>query len=222
MTKEDLGNELKSIATLRKTGDALLKIGKRDPALATWSQAEKKTGPLLLSLSHIDSAEDRAELYGVRGGILKRLGQESDALVCYEQGAIEESNAGLSSTYNRLNAIRSALLCGSLTIDGASSRLREVRGLLEDQLKKPASASSGWLWADLGDVCTLLGDSENAEVNYRPYVAKAGGEEVRITREALEQLRARLTERGDPDVNRITAGLEALSRAPGDKRPGSP
>jgi hypothetical protein len=94
--------------------------------------------------------------------------------------------------------------------------LLKIYSVLETRLNDPKdteASSDGWLWADLGDVCTLLGKVAEAEKYYRAFAKFAGGNEARVTRDTLNLLFKRVTEAKDPDANRISAGLAALARA---------
>ncbi len=212
---EDLQTTLRAIASLRKEGDGMMKLKRDEIAREKWSQALGKADSLIPQLTEY-APKDCAEFYGVRAGLYKRLGDDSSALASYQQGAKIESESGLGSTYNRMNEIRAALLLSTSTIKDLEPSLVEISNVLETRLNDPKdteASSDGWLWADLGDVCTLLGKATEAEKYYRAFAQIAGGSETRITRDALGALLKRATEANDPDADRIKAGLDALARA---------
>lgn len=193
----------------------MMKLQRPESAAAKWTEALRQAERLASGLTADDPAADRAEVFGVRAGLLKRLGKDDLALASYADGAKIETAAKLGSTYNRMNEIRAALLLKTTTIGQAEAKLVEVASVLETRLNDPddtAARSDGWLWADLGDVCTLLGRFPEAEKYYRAFTQMAGNE-ARITRETLELLLQRVTEAGDPDAGRVNQGLAALARA---------
>jgi tetratricopeptide (TPR) repeat protein len=216
MNPEDLHATLKAIASLRKEGDGMQKLHKPEVARQKWMEALGKAESVVPLLSAENSPADCAEVYGVRAALFKRLGDDQSALESYHKGAEIETEAGLGSTYNRMNEIRAALLLNSTTIQGLEPNLKDIAKVLEKRLNDPKdteASSDGWLWADFGDVCTLRGNVAEAEKYYRAFVRIAGGSETRITRDTLELLLKRVTEANDPDADRIRAGLAALARA---------
>ncbi|HJQ39801.1 MAG TPA: hypothetical protein VKB93_21870 [Thermoanaerobaculia bacterium] len=193
----------------------MMKLKRDEIAREKWTQALGKAESLIPRLHEFD-AKDRAELYGVRAGLFKRLGDDTNALESYKTGARIETEKGLKSTYNRMNEIRAALLLNTAAIKDLEPGLVEIFTVLVARLADPKdteASSDGWLWADLGDVSTLLGKSADAEKYYRAFVQIAGGNETRITRDALNLLLKRATDANDPDANRISAGLDALAKA---------
>jgi hypothetical protein len=118
-----------------------------------------------------------------------------------------------------MNAIRRELSLGERTIQAVELDVARVAQILDHRLQDPEVAKDGWLWADLGDAHTLLGNSASAEGSYVAFARKAGGDERRIARESIEKLRRQLNEHDDPGAQRLDRGLEAFDRAVTKARP---
>lgn len=211
MTNSELVTGLGEVAKLRKNGDVAAKIGDDDEAVANWKLALDRALSLKQALDGSESEKERAELLGGIGGLHVRLGSESDALASYTEGAAIEQTADLPSFYNRGNEVRLMLLSDEqATLESVRPRLEQLRSLIEAEQRKPDVASQSWIWADHADACALLGDMETARTSYKAYRSLAGANEVRLTREALERLQARLRKREDPNAARLAAALNAL------------
>lgn len=200
---------------LRKRGDALTKLGRKDEAQAAYSQGVdvlEESVSLLELLREEDVADDLAESIGSKAGMLARLGGErsQEALSTYEKGAKLEDTYSLPSTYNRLNFIKRRLVSGS---ERLSDLLPEIKGLasfIEDQLRNDTEMSdSGWAWADLGDCYGLMGDIDQAQVAYSNFIRRAEIKSPETTLKVLNDLADRLKEFDDPDASKVrqTANL---------------
>src|SRR5215213_3427976 len=119
----------RTVTLHRRRGDAQARHGRKDEAKEAYETAflftDRALGLLPISnvadpnvLSSLDRnvAAEAAELLGVRGGLLRRLGRVDDALESYRLGAVLEANHNLVETYNRANAIKLALIIGDRTV----------------------------------------------------------------------------------------------------------
>ena len=211
MTASELSKGLSDIAKLRKDGDAEAKMDEHGEAVEKWTLALDKALAIKGALDSSEPAKERAELLGVIGGLLVRLGSEQQALASYEEGAGVERAASLPSFYNRGNEIRIKLLHDErATLASVRPQLQELLALIEKEQQDTAVAAQSWIWAEHADACALLGDIASARTSYKAYRSKAGANEVRVTREALERLHARLKERNDPDASRLELAIGAL------------
>jgi hypothetical protein len=211
VTASELSKGLGDVAKLRKDGDAAAKMDEQSEAVEKWNLALDRALAIKGALDVSEPAKERAELLGVIGGLHVRLGSEQQALASYEEGAAVEREAALPSFYNRGNEIRIKLLSDEHeTLASARPRIEELLALIKKEQQDPAVAAQSWIWAEHADACALLGDIASARTSYKAYRSKAGANEVRVTREALERLYARLKERNDPDASRLELAIGAL------------
>jgi len=212
---------LRTVTRLRSKGDAAAKQGNSQRAEQAWTDALAKSeegfGALAIT-PELDLAQARsldkevavqaAELMGVRGGLLHRLGRTRDALASYRTGAILETGHDLPQTYNRVNAIKRDLIAGDNTLADLHGELVAARDTLDERLSTDETATDdAWLWADLGDLCLLLGDDEAAIRAYRDLVARGRSDSPVSTLSVLREIIAALEEHGDPDAGRAAASL---------------
>jgi tetratricopeptide (TPR) repeat protein len=223
----ELANELEARSDrLRQKGDAL---HHRDPA--------KARGVYEDSLHALDAALDAlgvvppdsqpwsgasftsevtpkqlADLLGKRGGLLRRLERVKEALITYRAGAYVEQGSKLTTTYNRANAIKLALLTGESTLTDEDEHLRELREVLEEQLRSnEEAADDAWLWADLGDCLLLLGDVDGGERAYQIFVSKAETRSPITTLAVLLEVASALKGHGDPQASRVSEGISRVA-----------
>jgi predicted RNA polymerase sigma factor len=158
-------------------------------------------------------ATELVEVWGARGGLLRRLGNAREALESYKAGSDVESRFVPNSTYNRVNAIKFALLSGLRTLTDIEGEIRTFEHLLTDALAKDQKLSdSGWAWADLADCRALIGDVAGAERAYRTFVQKAGSKAPDATLDVLHAILAKLREANDPRAAAVDASITALKQ----------
>jgi len=212
---------LRNIALQRQKGDSLTRTGRLEDAAQAYSLSlsllDEAIGSLPASLigpgshrSGVDpkTASDAAELFGSRGGLLRRLGRLSDALESYRLGADIENRYHLPATYNRANAIKLALITGVETVEQSVPELENLESVLAERLSTDENmADDAWPWADLGDVRLLLGDDAGAESAYHTFTAKARTDSPRLTLSVLREIAGALEEHGDESAQRILASI---------------
>jgi tetratricopeptide (TPR) repeat protein len=154
---------------------------------------------------------DYAELFGMRGGVLRRLGRLLDALESYRRGAEIERRWNLAATYNRGNAVKLSLISGESTVADAREDLLALRNSIETTLTNdPVAAQDAWMWADLGDTQLLLGDYLAAADAYREFIAKARTDSPTTMFSVLYEIAAALRNNHDPDVGRVAGDLDRV------------
>ena len=159
----------------------------------------------------VEIARELVEAYGARGGMLRRLDAADEALKSYREGASLEERFVQRSTYNRVNAVKFALLSGASSLEGLSAGIVHLETLLTRQLSEDQElGDSGWAWADLGDCRALLGDVEGAERAYRTFVEKAGTNAPLATLDILRGILEQLELTKDPKATAVAASLTAL------------
>jgi hypothetical protein len=160
--------------------------------------------------------DDKAEVFGVRGGLLRRLSRTDLALASYENGSEIEREAGLSSTYNRINAVKLALISDKVTLAEARPRLLALETAIESTIGSDVQAASdAWTHADLGDVRLLAGHVEKALDAYGKFRDSARSDSPRTTVTVLRELVAALTAHDDPGAEQLAsdaARIEELLR----------
>lgn len=212
-------------ATLKRTrGEALRRRGKENEASAEFRAGVALLDRALQVLSDTgwnrlpmqgDPAEQLAiakefvEVYGARGGLLRRLGESQTALDSYALGADFERRFVPQSTYNRTNEIKYGLLTGLRSL----VKLEPEIGALEKQLTKslgkdPELGDDGWAWADLGDLRALLGKGEGAERAYRSFIEKAKPTAPRTTLDVLGSILKELERTNDERAATVRQSLE--------------
>jgi tetratricopeptide (TPR) repeat protein len=216
-------------ARLRQKGDAIQQRGDTPQAFQVYEDALEALESALIALgnkpesgpgSTADVPPDEvgkvADLYGARGGLLRRLNRVDEALQSYETGAAIERDFGLTATYNRTNAIKLALLSGASTLADAKPELADLQNVLEVRLRSDEQAADdAWLWADLADCRLLLGDESAAEDDYRRFVQKAERRSPVTALAVVRELATALTLRGDPDGARLAVALQRVAMALG-------
>jgi tetratricopeptide (TPR) repeat protein len=147
-----------------------------------------------------------------RGGLLRRLERVKEALITYRAGAYVEQGSKLTTTYNRANAIKLALLTGESTLTDEDEHLRELREVLEEQLRSnEEAADDAWLWADLGDCLLLLGDVDGGERAYQIFVSKAETRSPITTLAVLLEVASALKGHADPQASRVSEGVSRVA-----------
>lgn len=158
-------------------------------------------------------AADTAELLGMRGGILRRMGKLKEAMRSYRSGAEIEERLKLPATYNRANAIKLALIANVQTVGQSHDELVALHSALNHRLSNDVEAADdAWLWADLGDVRLLLGDHAGAESAYLTFDDKARTSSRKLTLDFLGQIVEALNSHDDPDAERIAASVASIKK----------
>jgi tetratricopeptide (TPR) repeat protein len=224
-------DQLERTVTLnRRKGDALAGRGNREDAVEAYRTAIERADEALQLLG-IDAsagadavgtveqrvAADAAEWLGIRGGLLRRVGEldESavleDALRSYRLGAEIETARNLPGTYNRGNALKLALISGETTLKEERNDLIALRDVLERRLATDEhAADDAWLWADLGDVALLLGEERPALSAYTTFAEKARTDSPAATLNVLRGLAEALKAHDDDDAPLVEAALDRV------------
>ncbi|MBV9162228.1 MAG: hypothetical protein JO281_11880 [Pseudonocardiales bacterium] len=211
----------------RRKGDALARSGRDLEAKEAYNTAlsllDEELGRLgfsvaepaaQLPVAEVSVVADAADLLGMRGGILRRLGLPEEALESYRRGADLETSKDLPVTYNRTNAIKLALIAGDRTITQVRQELVALHTALERHLSTDErAADDAWLWADIGDVRLLLGDDNGAESAYRAFARKARTDSLSSTLSLLKQIVNALYAHGDADADRVAASVHNVEKA---------
>ena len=226
----ELGQLDRTVTLHRNKGDSLLARGRQVDAADAYSTAVERTDDALhlmgldpgapadqSGLIAPDQAADAAEWFGVRGGLLRRIGELGEpealerSLKSYRRGALIETKYELSSTYNRANALKLALITGHTTVKEERSDLAALRDVLDRRLAADVQAADdAWLWADLGDVTLLLGDEQKALSAYTTFTEKAHTKSPASTLKVLRGLIAALNAHHDPDAPAIEAAADRV------------
>jgi tetratricopeptide (TPR) repeat protein len=214
----------------RKRGDALRRTGQLDQAMKEFRAGLSVLNQAISTLESTpawalttpgapgplgDEARDvlaeLIEAYGSCGGMHRRLGELPAALQAYRHGAKLESDHGATSTYNRVNAVKLALLSSAAGLAALSPDIAALEALLTRQLTDDQALSDGaWSWADLGDCRALLGDVPGAERAYRTFVEKAGSHAPSSTLEVLRDIVKCLQTAGDTGARLVADSLSVL------------
>lgn len=224
---EDLHRKVK---LHRKRGDALREAGQQEEAAKDYRHvlAMLKEMIAILTAVRLSAATDLPgqppvsneaeacigeliEVYGLSGGMHRRLGELQDALKAYQEGAELEEISSAASTYNRVNAVKLALLSGAASLQSLQPAIDALELFLTHQLTETQQLSdSAWSWADLGDCRALRGDVSGAERAYRAFVDKAGSQAPKTTLAMLQEIVRALQLAGDPNEAPVAQALSAL------------
>jgi tetratricopeptide (TPR) repeat protein len=146
----------------------------------------------------------------MKGGVLRRLGNLSQALVVYEAGRDLEALDNLS-TYNLSNVITLGIT------EGGRSPL--APGLKHDlqtaiqQLKREVGGSRSdewWAWSDLAQFHLLDGDAAEARVCYDEAIKKTGATAEEINRHVV--ILSELASKTEQSVPAISEAIKAAIR----------
>ncbi len=208
----------------RKRGDAYRKRDREADALAAFKKGADFLQEAVLKLKAADGGDvptDLAETYGALGGLLRRIGdaRQDDALQAYSDGARLEKDFNLSSTYNRLNAIKLNLLKGKRSLAELENEIALLANSIEGNLRTDSELrESGWAYADLGDCYVLSGNLDDAKDAYEKFIKKAEINSPESTLMILGQLAEKLIELRDPLADRVTSAIESLKTLLTDDR----
>lgn len=213
MTRSHSFDEAVQTASLsRRKGDAL---ASRNRVVDASKAYEAGLNALDRELdAETSSSVDAAELWGMRGGLLRRMGRLDDALESYASGADIEVGDELATTYNRGNKIKLALVAGRATLDEVQPDLIDLRSAIEQTISEnERAASDAWTYADLGDTLLLLGDVLRAIDCYRTFNERARTDSPTTTLSVLHEIREALEGHDDPRAARFTADLLHIEAA---------
>jgi tetratricopeptide (TPR) repeat protein len=212
------GDIQRTVTLHRRRGDALTRAGRDDEANQAYEKALRvidgaMADPSVMEEAAVDpvKAADVADLLGVRGGLLRRLGRLDKALESYQAGAEIETRHNLPVTYNRANAAKVALISGNRSLGQLHEELVALGEALERRLSTDErAADDAWLWADLGDVRLLLDDEDGAVAAYRTFGAKARTDSPTSALAVLRQIANALAAHGDVAADRIAKGARRI------------
>jgi hypothetical protein len=225
-----LGQLERTVTLNRNKGDALAARGRQDDAVDAYRTAADRADEALrllgidpgetadpANLIDLEHAGDAAEWFGVRAGLLRRIGELGQpealehALQSCRRGAEIETKYELSSTYNRANAVKLALIMGKTTVSDERGDLAALRDVLDRRLASDVQAADdAWLWADLGDVALLLGDERKALSAYTTFAEKARTKSPASTLKVLRALVGALKTHHDPDASAVEAAADRV------------
>lgn len=217
----------KAARSSRKKGDAFRKASREKQAVDDYRsgvEALKKALELLnekrkslLELSPPLPDDETAyllelvEIYGALGGMYQRLGEMEESLASYAEGAGLEEKFRMTSTYNRLNAVKYSLLTGHDPLRSFEARIQTLADFIDTNLRANKSLSDqGWAWADLGDCLALLGRTEEASKAYATFIEKAEIKSPERTLEILNDIASKLQSNSDPDASRLKKAIDVL------------
>jgi hypothetical protein len=208
------GDESAAIAALRSRGDARADQGLTDAADEAWNAA------LLIARTWLEDPRaeqihppaERANFFGIRGGLERRLRQFERALISYRRGAKLEKDHALPSTYNRANAIKLALITGDRTVAALQQDLVELRDALQRHSAPDTSIDDAWHWADLGDVQLLLGEDSDAAESYRKFTDRAQSTSPESTLRVIKEVATKLRDHGDDAADRVGRSVVVAER----------
>src|SRR5262245_12367927 len=129
--REQVDELSRQVTLCRKRGDALRRADNIEKAVEQyhtglrhldemlrtlkdprWYRLEEFSRDTALPSDQLEIATELVEAWGVRGGLLRRLGESRAALDSYNEGAEVEKQFVPMSTYNRVNVVKYALLAG--------------------------------------------------------------------------------------------------------------
>jgi tetratricopeptide (TPR) repeat protein len=202
------------VARFRSQGDAHAAQGRTEAAHESWRKALAAVAGWLADPAAEQAAPaELANFLGIRGGLERRLGEIDHALKSYRSGARIEEDNDLPATYNRVNAIKLALIAADRTVADLQTDLVRLRDALQLRFESDdAAKDDAWLWADLGDVHLLLGEDAEAAAAYRIFAAKAQSTSPGSTLRVIGEVMAALEENGDPSAARIARSIGDVQR----------
>lgn len=219
MTTQDLH---RAAVLHRRKGDSLERSGRHDAADEAYGMALGLLDDVLAGFPEAlpqdthradELAAEAAELWGERGGILRRRGSLDAALASYRRGAFYEEARELPATYNRLNALKLALMIGESRLTDLADELGTLRDSLANRLATDeVAADDAWLWADLADTRLLLGDIAGAELAYRSFIDRARTDSPDVTLSVLRDLLDQLEKNGDPAAPALRQSAAHIER----------
>lgn len=219
------------VESLRSKGDSLARRHRLDEARSCWIDALAIVDAWLADPHATEqySHRDRANQFGISGGLARRLGDTDRALDRYREGARIEGVLDLPETYNRTNAIKLALITQErpagrgepghppprLTLADLHGDLVDLRDALQIRLTDERVADDAWAWADLGDVRLLLGEDAAAAQAYRTFRDKGRSSSVESMLKVIKDVAAALVANNDPAAGRVARSVAAAEQVLG-------
>jgi hypothetical protein len=205
-----LKNEARLLRDIGQTDRALSMIERAHSLLETPQPVQTVDGRLESDDAVSSSVKaERANLWGIRGGILRRAGRLEEARAAYRQGRELEKD----DTYNRTNSIYLDLLIGPATPRTLEKEIRDARDKVERQIRAQRSRQ-WWAWADLGLLEMLLGRQQQADEAYRNFEESgARASDYDTVLSVLESLWAKFRESNEPvqhEFERVMARLKRM------------
>jgi tetratricopeptide (TPR) repeat protein len=163
-TLDDTRNVKRTAIALRNQGEFEKSLRLLDVALAALEDMSRQAG--LDAGQAVDIRVERADTFGMKGGVYRRQKQLHEAYGQYKQG-LEFEKVDQQSTYNLSNVI--AL---GVTEEGISPRDPEMRQSIDAAISQLVRSTGGgrtdewWAWSDLGQLHLLSGDPDSARVAY--------------------------------------------------------
>jgi tetratricopeptide (TPR) repeat protein len=160
-------------------------------------------------------AFELADCYGIKGGILRRMGGEArlaESLAMYDRAAAIESTPEyeVDSSYGLSNAI-----CNRILLD--ANRLAEMRPRIDEAVRAVLEQTNRtrrndwWAWADLGLFLLLQGDEAGALAAHMAFTEKGPQRPHFVSViQSLHQLKGALERVGSPLVPSFKRVIEFL------------
>jgi tetratricopeptide (TPR) repeat protein len=161
-------NVLSEVKGLKNDAKLLRDIGDTDGAIgvlqkAITSVAAAAAGPLSSDESDRLKSQ-RADLWGMKGGVYRRAGNLPKALHAYEEGLKFESG----DSYNLTNTLVLQLLIDPTCLNKLKQKIEVARNEVETQVRTHRSGQ-WWAWADLALLEVLSQREESAFAAYRNF-----------------------------------------------------
>ncbi len=163
-TLEEIRGIKRTAIALRNQGEFQRSLDLLDVALAALEKMSSEAG--LDAAQVIEIRVERADTFGMKGGVYRRQNRLHEAYRQYEDG-LKFEEVDRQSTYNLSNVI--AL---GVTEEGISPRDPKMRQSIEAAITLLVSKTSGtrtdewWAWSDLGQLYLLSGDADRASAAY--------------------------------------------------------
>jgi tetratricopeptide (TPR) repeat protein len=147
----------------------------------------------------VDVAREYSDALGMRGGVLRRMGRDEEALAGFVAGSQFELDPrfGVMNSYATVNALKMTSLGDTPhsdeldvpAIDGAVE-------MLKHQIDGPRGQDR-WAYADLGDCHLMRGDTDEAMAAYERFAELSTEGHLTSAYDVLVDLHEQLERRGD-------------------------
>jgi tetratricopeptide (TPR) repeat protein len=186
-------------------------VGLLDEAITTLRSALESDGPSAALYAAL------AECLGMRGGILRRLGELDDAVASYGEGRRFEQDEefGKDDSYNLVNALVIPLLKAPrlLDADGVRNELARAIRLLRRQVRGSRN-SDYWAQADLARCLLLAGEYDDAIRALDRFVQLGGLKDAFVTSiQMLRELEESFSAEGRREAPLLTQAIAYLRQA---------
>ena len=161
-------------------------------------------------------AAELAKFYGLKGGIYRRMQDNTGAYECYFEGSkYEDDKFGIANTYNQLNEITYALLAKNQTVEVLKDRVMKVLKKITKQEYEVAGTRGGM--DGLGRILVTAGPflmtTRELSGLTNGSIQLLGVEASRSTLGVLRMITNKLKERGDPGTASMKASVRFLEEA---------